>query len=128
MFGGIWSMTANQPSGSGTSVGEGRVPLEKEMASLIETATHTTVIIALVLFGLLLDFIAEIVYVAAGGFAAGAGSAGYQTSLVLSAFGNFIILAVLFTAGIMKRDASEYARLGYFIAAGLVFVATMRLI
>ncbi len=121
-------MTADQPAGSAPSGGGGHLPLEKEVASIIETATHTTVIVALVLFGLLLDFIAEIVFVAAGGFTGGAGGAGYQTSLVLSAFGNFIILAVLFSAGIMKKDASEYARLGYFLAAGLVFVATMRLI
>ena len=117
-------MTANQESGGAPSSESKHVPMEKEMASLIETATHTTIIAALVLFGLLLDFIAEIVYIVSGG----AGGAGYSASLVLAAFGNFILLAVLFTAGIMKKDASDYARLGFLVAAGLIFLATMRLI
>ena len=121
-------MTADQPVGSSASGGKGHVTLEKEMATLMETATNTTIIVALVLFGLLLDFIAEIVFIANGGFTGAAGTAGFQTSQVLAAFGNFIILAVLFSAGIMKKDASDYGRLAYLIAAGLVFLATMRLI
>ncbi|MBX8631325.1 MAG: hypothetical protein KIY12_07685 [Thermoplasmata archaeon] len=98
--------------------------IESEVATMIETATHTTIVVAGILFGLVLDFIAQIILVVSSG----PGTSGYTAGLILSIFGNFIILAILFIAGIVKRDSSDYMRVAYLIAAGLVFIATMRLI
>jgi len=116
-------LSSGESSGS-PQPAQSHATIESEVATMIETATHTTIIVAIVLFGLVLDFIAQIIIVVSSG----PGTSGYSAGLVLSIFGNFIILAILFIAGILKRDATDYVRIGYLVAAGLVFIATMRLI
>ncbi len=96
--------------------------LEKEMANIVETMSHTAVQTGLILFGLLLDFVAQLVRVGANS------SAGYTAFAVLSAIGTFLIVAVLFVSGMAKRGESDYVRLGYLLAAAILFFTIPALI
>jgi len=117
-------MTSDQ-QGVGTAPhGSSQMPIEKEVANLMETMSHTTVIVAIIVFGLLLDFIGQLVLIGSPA----PGTVGYSAAEVLGALGSFIILVVLFAGGIMKRDMGDYVRAGMLITAGLLFLATVHLI
>ncbi len=91
--------------------------LEREMANIVETMSHTAVQVGLVLFGLLLDFVGELVRIAS------TTTAGFNAFQVLTAVGTFVIVAVLFVSGMVKRNEGDLTRLGLLLAAAIVFFA-----
>ena len=107
--------TPSQQAESPPQGGERPVSLEREMASIVETMSHTAVQIGLILFGLLLDFVGQLVKIASTTTAA------FSAFQVLTAIGTFVIIAVLFVSGMTKRSESDQIRLGLLIAAAIVF-------
>ncbi len=107
--------TPSQQAESPPQGGERPVSLEREMASIVETMSHTAVQIGLILFGLLLDFVGQLVKIAS------TTSAAFSAFQVLTAIGTFVIIAVLFVSGMTKRSESDQIRLGLLIAAAIVF-------
>lgn len=110
-------MTEQQPAPQHT---QGSV--ERDVANLVAVVSNTTIIVAVVIFGLLLDFIAELISVGSS-----PGSNVLSASEVLMAIGNFCIVVVLFAGGLMKRDAGEWSRFGMLLAAAIVFFASFHL-
>ncbi|MEM3852364.1 MAG: hypothetical protein QXP70_05125 [Methanomassiliicoccales archaeon] len=108
-------MTADQQASGGT--GSGGQNLENEVANVINAMSNTTVVAGLIVFGLLLDFIGAIVSIGTT-----PGTAAYSAALVLADIGNFVIVAVLFTAAFVKRDAGEWMRFAMLIAAAIILV------
>ncbi len=102
--------------------GERQVSLEKEMANIVETMSHTTVLVGLIMFGLLLDFIGQLVRIAA------TSSAGFSAFQVLTSIGTFLIIAVLFVAAMTRKNEGDLVRLGLLLAAAIVFLALPSLI
>jgi len=94
----------------------------REVANLMAAMANTTVLVAFIIFGLLLDFIGELVSIATT-----PGTAGFSAAEVLLALGNFVIVVILFYGGIAKRDASDMYRFGMVLAAAIVFFATFHL-
>lgn len=97
--------------------GEKQVSLEREVASLMETMSHPAVLTGLILFGLLLDFIGQLVRVGA------TSSAGFSAFQVLTAIGTFLIVAVLFISGLVRRGESDMIRFSLILSAAIILFA-----
>lgn len=106
------SKNKEESAGSGESK---PVSLERDVATVMETISHTVVLTGLVLFGILLDFIAEVLKLGV--------APAYPAGQVLAAIGTFLIAAVLFVSGMTKRTESDMVRFGLLLAAAIVFIS-----
>lgn len=108
---------AKQASEEGGTSGKEEKPvqLEKEVASIMETMSHTTILVGLVLFGLLVDFVAELVNIVGRG-------AGFSAFQILTAIGTYLIIAVLFISAFARKRENAQFRLGMLLAAAIMFL------
>lgn len=112
--------------GPGPEGSSRQLKVEQSVENFMTRFSKESILAAVVLFGLLLLFIAQLVRI--GGSAAGVGGNAHSAYQILAAIGSYLMVAVLFIGGIMKRNENEFIRFGLLIAAGLVFVAAAFLI
>ena len=112
--------------GSGPESSGRQLKVEKSVENFMTLFSNESIVAAVVLFGLLLLFIAQLVRI--GGSAVGLAGNARSAYQILAAIGSYLMVGVLFAGGIMKRNENEFIRFGMLIAAGLVFVAAAFLI